>query len=203
MRITRIIYMFMSSWGNSRRYIARWLLIALVSGITCYAASAAPKYRVVAWGDINYDLVVDSGRQGRGSPVVQIAAGSFHSMLLEGDGLVRAWGENDFGQVDIPPVLPHRPVAQIAAGNIMRTLIMGFLWFFGMYFYGMGATQLGPLGTSLGWPLFMTTMVLVANFWGVLTGEWKNAGPKARGYLTAANAVMIAALIVISLGTRG
>jgi L-rhamnose-H+ transport protein len=92
---------------------------------------------------------------------------------------------------------------QVTASNVARALVMGFLWFFGMYFYGMGATQLGPLGTSLGWPLFMTTMVLVANFWGVLTGEWKNAGPKARGYLTAANAVMIAALIVISLGTRG
>ncbi len=91
---------------------------------------------------------------------------------------------------------------RMGGANILLAVIMGFLWFFGMYFYGMGATQLGPLGTSLGWPLFMTTMVLVANFWGLLTGEWKKAGSKARGYLTAANAVMILALIVISLGTR-
>jgi L-rhamnose-H+ transport protein len=91
---------------------------------------------------------------------------------------------------------------RIGAGNILRTLAMGFLWFYGMYFYGMGAARLGPLGTSIGWPLFMTTMVLVANFWGILTGEWKNAGSRARGYLTAACAVMILALIVISLGTR-
>lgn len=91
---------------------------------------------------------------------------------------------------------------QVTAGNLLLTAIMGFLWFFGMYFYGMGATQLGSLGTSVGWPLFMTTIVLVANLWGLYTGEWTHAGSKARAYLAAGNFCMIVALLVISLGSR-
>ncbi len=80
--------------------------------------------------------------------------------------------------------------------------LMGFLWMFGMFFYGLGSARLGPLGEVLGWPLFMTVVVLVANFWGMLTGEWQGAGPKAYRYLALGNAVMIVALVVIALGTQ-
>jgi L-rhamnose-H+ transport protein len=86
--------------------------------------------------------------------------------------------------------------------NVVLTALMGFLWMFGMFFYGLGATHMGPLGTSVGWPLFMTTMVLVANFWGILTGEWRAAGRSAVRFLAAGIVVMIVALVVISLSFR-
>lgn len=97
---------------------------------------------------------------------------------------------------------PETEKAGFTARNVMLAAVMGFLWMFGMFFYGLGATRMGPLGTSVGWPLFMTTQVLVANFWGILTGEWKTAGRKATRYLAAGILVMIAALAVISLGAR-
>ncbi len=90
----------------------------------------------------------------------------------------------------------------VTGRNLPWAAAMGFLWMFGMYFYGLGATEMGELGPVIGWPLFMTVMVLVANFWGVATGEWRNASRKALWHLGAGNAVMIVALAVIAWGSR-
>ena len=87
--------------------------------------------------------------------------------------------------------------------GLLLTLLMGFLWMFGMFFYGIGQARLGPYGPVLGWPVFMTVIVLVANLWGIFTGEWRGAGARAWRYLAAGNALMIAALVVISWGGRG
>jgi hypothetical protein len=52
------------------------------------------------------------------SDVVAIAAGEFHSLALEGDGTVVAWGRNSHGQVDVPgrltDVLERRRWSSIA-----------------------------------------------------------------------------------------
>ncbi len=84
------------------------------------------------------------------------------------------------------------------ARNLACTLAMGFLWLFGFFLYGLGATGLGELGSSVGWAIFMTTMVVVANLWGVLTGEWKNADRRAFRYLGGGLAMMVSALVVIA-----
>ena len=88
-------------------------------------------------------------------------------------------------------------------GGTILTVLMGFLWMFGMFFYGLGATRVGTLGSVLGWPLFMTVMVLTANCWGILTGEWRGAGTRALRYLAMGNTAMIVALVVIAFGTSG
>ena len=50
--------------------------------------------------------------------VAAIAAGEFHSLALEGDGTVVAWGRNSHGQVDVPggltDVLERRRWSSIA-----------------------------------------------------------------------------------------
>lgn len=86
----------------------------------------------------------------------------------------------------------HRP------RNLALTFAMGFLWLFGFFLYGLGATKLGTLGSVVGWPIFMTTMVVVANVWGLATGEWKQADPRAFRYLGFGLALMVAALVVIA-----
>jgi L-rhamnose-H+ transport protein len=76
---------------------------------------------------------------------------------------------------------------------------MGFLWLIGFYLYGVGKTHVGELGASICWPIFMTIMVVVANVWGLLTGEWKNADRRAFHYLGAGIALIITASVVIAL----
>lgn len=91
--------------------------------------------------------------------------------------------------------------ARGAASDRLRNLAcvtaMGCMWLFGFFLYGIGATSLGSMGTVVGWPVLMTTMVLVANLWGLLTGEWKNADKRAFRYLGAGLALMVTALVVM------
>jgi len=78
-------------------------------------------------------------------------------------------------------------------------ILMGVLWMGAFALYGMSATYLGSLGTSIGWGLFQIFMIMTATLSGVLTGEWKVA-PRASilllvlGFfcLTAATALLAA-----------
>jgi L-rhamnose-H+ transport protein len=78
--------------------------------------------------------------------------------------------------------------------------VMGLLWFGGISIYGMGGAALGKLGAVVGWPIFMAMVILTANVWGVLTGEWRGASRRARSYSWAGVAILIAAIYVISTG---
>jgi L-rhamnose-H+ transport protein len=86
--------------------------------------------------------------------------------------------------------------------NVVLVAVMGLLWMFGMFAYGVGASRMGPRGPVLGWPLFMTLMVLMGNFWGTVTGEWKGAGRRAYLLLQLGNAAMVGAFVVISIASR-
>jgi L-rhamnose-H+ transport protein len=86
------------------------------------------------------------------------------------------------------------------SGYWIGATIMGLFWFGGISIYGLGAAAMGPLGGVIGWPVFMDTIILVANVAGYLTGEWKGAGTRARAFSWVGMAILIAAIYVISLG---
>ncbi len=81
--------------------------------------------------------------------------------------------------------------------NTFLGLIMGVTWFAGMAIYGTGARKLGDLGTSLGWALLVSSMVLVANALGILTGEWASAPRRSRWQLAAGLGVLLLAIAVL------
>ena len=56
--------------------------------------------------------------------------------------------------------------------------IMGLLWTSSLVMFGAVTTYMGTLGTVLGWPLFMSVIIITSNVWGFATGEWKQAGSK-------------------------
>jgi L-rhamnose-H+ transport protein len=87
--------------------------------------------------------------------------------------------------------------------NLGCAIAMGFMWLLGFFLYGIGSspTRMGPLGSSVGWAILMTTMVLVANVWGLLTGEWKNVEKRAFRYLGGGLALLVVALAVIGLSS--
>jgi L-rhamnose-H+ transport protein len=88
--------------------------------------------------------------------------------------------------------------ADIPAGYWLGAVMMGVVWFFGIAFYGMGATNLGALGAVVGWPVFMAMNIIAANVWGAATGEWKGASRLTYGYSWAGIAVLLVAIYVIS-----
>ncbi len=55
-------------------------------------------------------------------------------------------------------------------------LVMGCLWFGSLLLYGASVSSLGSLGAAIGWPLFMSLIVIAASLLGAATGEWKRSG---------------------------
>ncbi len=76
---------------------------------------------------------------------------------------------------------------------------MGLMWFGGIAVYGVGAAAMGsPLGAVVGWPVFMSMVIVTANVWGALTGEWEGAGNRARTLSWLGVAILITAIVVIA-----
>ena len=53
---------------------------------------------------------------------------------------------------------------------------MGLLWLGSTVIYGAASARMAAMGPILGWPLFMSSIIITANVWGFATGEWKGVG---------------------------
>jgi len=85
--------------------------------------------------------------------------------------------------------------------NLSLALAMGVLWFGSSVLYGIATAFLGELGPVVGWPLFMSLIVIVASLLGVLTGEWRSAGKSALRVQGLAVLVLVLAVLVLSRAT--
>jgi L-rhamnose-H+ transport protein len=95
----------------------------------------------------------------------------------------------------------HRNLAhfrQSASVNTAWVALMAILWSGSNFVYGFGARGLGPLGLVVGWPIFMAVIVLSANAWGVLKGEWRSAGTGAVAWATAGCLLLIAGIWIVA-----
>jgi len=80
--------------------------------------------------------------------------------------------------------------------------LMGLMWIGGTALYGSGAGALGSLGPVIGWPIYMSMMIIVGSFWGWLTGEWVKAPRKAMIFLIAGIVIQILAISMLSAVNR-
>lgn len=73
----------------------------------------------------------------------------------------------------------NRTAGKFPAGGFGHwglALLMAIFWFGSTLLYGLSTVKLGTLGPILGWPLFMSLIVITASLLGMFTGEWKNSG---------------------------
>ena len=77
------------------------------------------------------------------------------------------------------------------------TALMGLLWMGGMGAYGAGALALGALGTSMGFIIFMSSMVMTANVLGVLTREWEGASRRTMAIMAAGIVILLLTIVVV------
>ena len=83
-------------------------------------------------------------------------------------------------------------------------IVMGADWMAGMAAYGAGALSMGKMGSSIGWILFLSSMIICANVLGALTGEWKGARSKTLAIMVAGVVILMVAIIVVgTAGTSG
>ena len=71
----------------------------------------------------------------------------------------------------------------------------GTMWFLQFFFYGMGESKQGNGASS--WILHMSFIILVANSWGVVTGEWKGVSKKAKNTIIAGIAVIVLSIMLV------
>ncbi|MGH9775586.1 MAG: L-rhamnose/proton symporter RhaT [Candidatus Acidiferrales bacterium] len=84
----------------------------------------------------------------------------------------------------------------------LMALLMAIFWFGSTSLYGVSAGKLGSWGTTLGWPLFMSLIVITASLLGILTGEWRNTGTKPLRVQLTGVAVLVLAVFVLAAASR-
>jgi L-rhamnose-H+ transport protein len=103
------------------------------------------------------------------------------------------WEKNNSG-----PRFFHRGTAI----NWAFGAIMGVFWFGSTLLYGAAAAGMGALGPILGWPLFMSSIIITSNVWGFATGEWKTAGGKARTTMVGGILFLILGFVTLAISGR-
>lgn len=91
--------------------------------------------------------------------------------------------------------------AGMRLGNTLLGVTMGALWFGGNMLYGIGVNLVGDLGSVVGWPIFLSCMIVAANLLAIFTGEWKGVTRRPKLWTAAGLLLQIAAVVIISLGS--
>ena len=96
----------------------------------------------------------------------------------------------------------HRGATYSSAEGVwfcwLLSVLMGVLWFGGHLFYGMGTSLLGPLGPVLGWPAYMSLLVISASGYGFFTGEWRKVSARPVRLQLAGIAILCVAVFLFS-----
>jgi len=79
---------------------------------------------------------------------------------------------------------------------------MGVLWFGSIILYSISTLKLGDLGTSIGWPLFLASIVVASTFFGVLTGEWAHTGTRPIRTMILGVSLLVVAIAILSYAGR-
>ena len=79
---------------------------------------------------------------------------------------------------------------------------MGLLWTSSLVMFGAVTIYMGTLGTVLGWPLFMSVIIITSNVWGFATGEWKQAGSKPVRIMLGGIAFLILGFCTLAYSSR-
>ncbi len=75
---------------------------------------------------------------------------------------------------------------------------MGFLWYGSIILYSISTIKLGVLGTSIGWPLFLASIVVTSTVFGVLTGEWSHTGTRPIRTMILGVGFLVLAIAILS-----
>ena len=84
------------------------------------------------------------------------------------------------------------------APYLFLTACMATLWFASTALYGIASGLLGSLGTVLGWPSFMSIVVVGASAIGWMTGEWRGSGTRPLRLQLAGLSLLVTAVFLFS-----
>ncbi len=83
----------------------------------------------------------------------------------------------------------------------LSCVLMSMLWFGSSLAYGVASFYLGTLGPIVGWPVFMSLIVICASLLGWISGEWRTATRRPLKLHVAGIAFLVLALFFLSRGS--
>jgi L-rhamnose-H+ transport protein len=79
---------------------------------------------------------------------------------------------------------------------------MAVLWFASLWIYGLEIPKMGRLGPIIGWPVFMSGILVFSFFWSAFTGEWKGARIKPIALMLSGLLLQAAAMGYLAKATQ-
>jgi len=86
--------------------------------------------------------------------------------------------------------------------NWLLGATMGLLWMGSVAFYGAASARMAEMGPILGWPLFMSVIIIASNAVGLATGEWKGSGTKALTTMLVGTLFLILGFTAVAYSSR-
>ncbi len=83
---------------------------------------------------------------------------------------------------------------------MILAFVMALLHDAAVLFFGLGAIHIGNLGGSIGYAVFMSFAIIVGNFHGFRTGEWKGASPKSIKLIMVGIAILVIGVAILGTG---
>lgn len=87
--------------------------------------------------------------------------------------------------------------------NLALCLLMGGIFMASTIGYGAGALRMGDWGPVVGWPVYVSSLLIGNNIWGGLTGEWRGTVPRVIRLMMAGIGLQIAGIIWLFLVAPG
>jgi L-rhamnose-H+ transport protein len=88
------------------------------------------------------------------------------------------------------------------ASHWVLAFIMAVCWFGSTLLYGVSTVMMGAWGPILGWPLFMSLIVIVASLLGMLSGEWKGSGAAPLRIQWIGVTLLVVAVFILAVTSR-
>lgn len=168
--------------------LAKGIVVAIFGGIM--SASMAVAY---SYGEPIAKAAVDAGTKKifENMPLsVMALAGGFTTNFIS--TMIITARKKAFGDYVV------RPTSTLML-NYFLALISGIMWYGQYFFYGTGATKMGEYSYA-GWSVFMASIIIFSNFWGLLLKEWKLVDNRTRVYLWSGIAVLVLSIVTIGIG---
>jgi len=86
--------------------------------------------------------------------------------------------------------------------DLLLVITMAILHFANLFLYGMGAYFLGSSGKAVGWAINFSLALMVANVFGIATGEWADATVKIKRQLYFGITLLIAGSVILGIGSN-
>lgn len=176
-----------SNAADSPRGMFRGLALALFSGILCACWAVGFSFSgTVMDVTASEPFGIADWRQSLPVTFLMLFGGFFSSCFYCAVKLTqnKTWGR--FGN---PKVLLAVAIALLMA--VLHDAAVGL--------FGFGASKLGELGVSVGYTVFMAFSIIVGNFTGFLTGEWKNAGKSAVRWIGVGIVLLVLAVGILGV----